>query len=108
MLTYGSPAYIMDEYVRINKSTTIESLKRFTKAVVEVFGEQYLRRPNTSDIARLKSVAEQRGFPGMLGSIDCMHWKWKNCPTAWHGMYIGHAREPTIILEVIASYDLWI
>ena len=23
-------------------------------------------------------------------------------------MYIGYAREPTIILEAIASYDLWI
>ncbi|XP_065623535.1 uncharacterized protein LOC136064951 [Quercus suber] len=37
-----------------------------------------------------------------------MHWKWKNCPSKWKGQYIGHTRDPTIILEIVASYDLWI
>ena len=44
----------------------------------------------------------------MLGSLDCMHWTWKNCPTAYHGQYVGKEKEPTIILEAIASYDTWI
>ena len=53
---------------------------------------------------------EQHGFPGMLGSIDCMHWEWKNYPTAWKGAYTtGYkSKNPTIILEAVADYRLWI
>ena len=47
---------------------------------------------------------EERGWPGMLGSIDCMHWRWKNCPVASAGQYTGHKRKPTIVLEAVA---LW-
>ncbi|XP_008668743.1 uncharacterized protein [Zea mays] len=84
MLTYGVAADATDEYVRIGESTVIESLRRFVKAVIQVFGDEYLRSPNENDTARLLELGKQRGFPGMLGSIDCMHWRWKNCPSAWH------------------------
>ena len=86
----------------------IESLRRFVKAVIAMFGDHYPRSPNNIDIARLLQTGEQRDFPGMLESIDCMHWKWKNCSTAWQGMYTGHCHEPAIILEAVASQDLWI
>ena len=76
--------------------------------MIEIFSNEYLRSPNTNDIARILAEGKQRRFPRMLGSLDCMHWKWKNCPVAWKGMYVGHAQEPTIILEAMASYDLWI
>ena len=76
--------------------------------MVAIFLEEYLRSPDNEDIARLLAHSQNRGFPGILGSIDCMHWKWKNCPIAWKGMYCGHIREPNIILEAVASYDLWI
>ncbi|CAL9019209.1 unnamed protein product [Prunus brigantina] len=108
MLAYGNAAYNLDEYVRIGESTALESLKRFVKAIVATFGDEYLRSPNTNDITRLLAIGDQRHFLGMLGSIDCMHWRWKNCLFAWQGMYSGHFHEPTIILEVVASYDLWI
>jgi hypothetical protein len=107
-LAYGVPADYVDEYLWIGESTTIESLRKFVRAVCEVFGPEYLRPPNENDIARLLTIGEQRGFPGMIGSVDCMHWKWKNCPTAYQGMYCGHVKEPTIVLEAVASTDLWI
>ncbi|XP_059668875.1 uncharacterized protein LOC132313960 [Cornus florida] len=51
---------------------------------------------------------EERDFPGMLGSIDCMHWELKNCPTRWHGTHRGRNQKPILILETVASKDLWI
>jgi hypothetical protein len=74
MLTYGVPADAMNEYVRIGESTTIESLRRFVAAVVDLFEEEYLRYPNEADTTRVLALGEQNGFPDMLGSIDCMHW----------------------------------
>ena len=68
----------MGEYIRIGESTAIESLKRFVKAVIAIFGDTYLRPPNHNNIAQLLAIGEQRGFLGMLGSIDCIHWKLKN------------------------------
>eukprot|EP00267_Zea_mays_P032569 XP_008665976.1 uncharacterized protein LOC103644568 [Zea mays] len=85
MLAYGGPADSLDEYFRMGESTIIETVNKFTRTIVVIYGEEYLRQPNAEDIARLLRKAEERGFPGMLGSIDCMHWEWEKCPTAWHG-----------------------
>lgn len=108
LLAYGIPADLVGEMFSMGESTTLETLKRFCTAMIEVFGEEYLRAPNSDDMTRLLKEGEARGFPGMIGSLDCMHWEWKNCPTALHGLYQGKEKKPTIILEAVASYDLWI
>ncbi|XP_062075034.1 uncharacterized protein LOC133779048 [Humulus lupulus] len=109
MLAYGAPADYVDEYVRIGETTAIECLVNFVRGVNDIFGTEYLRQPNAGDIRRLLQMGELRGFPGMLGSIDCMHWEWKNCLVAWKGQFTrGDHGRPTIMLEAIASQDLWI
>ncbi|XP_020253094.1 uncharacterized protein LOC109830287 [Asparagus officinalis] len=85
MLAYGVAADACDEYVKIGESTAIECTRKFCEGVIALFQDEYLRRPNVEDLQRLLQVGQERGFPGMIGSIDCMHWQWKNCPKAWQG-----------------------
>ncbi|KAK2633730.1 hypothetical protein Ddye_028522 [Dipteronia dyeriana] len=100
MLAYGCPMDATDGYIKIGESTTIESLKRFYRAIVEEFTGEYLRSPNATDVARLLHIGKDSDFPGMLGSLDCT--------TAWAMQYAGRSGSPTIILEAVVDYDLWI
>ncbi|KAL0008286.1 hypothetical protein SO802_009788 [Lithocarpus litseifolius] len=73
MLAYGVIGDFMDEYVQIGETTTLQSLEKFVAAVVDIFSEEYLRKPYNEDITRLLAHGKRRGFPGMLGLIDCMY-----------------------------------
>ncbi|XP_018465317.1 uncharacterized protein LOC108836691 [Raphanus sativus] len=107
-LAYGGEADTVDEYVRLGETTARKCLHQFTAAIINLYGDQYLRRPTPEDLQRLLYYGEERGFPGMVGSIDCMHWEWKNCPSSWKGMYSRGTDKPTLVLEAVASHDLWI
>ncbi|KAI5400008.1 hypothetical protein KIW84_065089 [Lathyrus oleraceus] len=56
---------LVDEYVRIGESTSIECLQRFIKGVNVVFGAEYLRKPNNTDVKHLLQMGESHGFPGI-------------------------------------------
>jgi hypothetical protein len=109
LLAYGFVVYSIDEYLKLARSTTLECLEKFCEGIIHCYGEEFCRQPNVADTQRLQAKAEDCGFPGMLGSIDCMQWQWRNCPVAYVGQFTRtDIKHPTIILEVVASYDRWI
>jgi hypothetical protein len=108
IFAYGIPTDYADEYLRIGEDTMMKSAHRFCKVMMRMYVPMYLRTPNHEDTARLMVENEQRGWADMLGSIDGMHWTRKFCPKAWQGLYYGRSKEPTIVLEAVASHDLWI
>lgn len=94
----------IDNYVKIRESTAISSFKTFCQSIIEVFENEYLRLPNANNISRLLAMGEAREFLGMLGTLYCLHWKWKNCPRAlhwkwkicpkaWHDQYCSHIKK---------------
>lgn len=82
MLAYGSPAYSWDAALQMAKDTIIKCMKVFAKIVVHVYGPWYLRAPNVEDTTRLLTMHEAKYWSGFLGSVDCMHRKWRDCPAA--------------------------
>ena len=62
MLSYDAPADSLDECLQLGEATIIESMRRFVRAIVGVFGDEYLRSPNEEDTARLIAMNEQRWF----------------------------------------------
>uniref|UniRef100_A0A0D3BT37 DDE Tnp4 domain-containing protein n=1 Tax=Brassica oleracea var. oleracea TaxID=109376 RepID=A0A0D3BT37_BRAOL len=108
MMAYGCPTDTVDKYLRLGETTALLCLEHFVEGIINLFGDEYLRRPTPEDLQRIFDIGEIRGFPGMIGSIDCMHWEWKNCPTAWKGQYTRGSGKPTIVLEAVPSQDLWI
>ncbi|KAE9060940.1 hypothetical protein PF010_g30013 [Phytophthora fragariae] len=108
MLAYGASADQLDELIRMGESTVLETLKHFCENVIRLLGPEHLRKPTKDDLETLLAENASREFPGMIGSLDCMHWTWKNCPTAWQGAFQGKEKVSTVILEAVASKSLWI
>jgi len=109
MLAYGIATDCVDEYLKIGAITALEYMKNFALGVIEVFGDEYLRKSTQAIVDRLLQVTKVQDFPSMLGSIDCMHWEWKNCLTTWKTSFQRKLyKVSTIILEAAALYELWI
>ncbi|XP_076960655.1 uncharacterized protein LOC143637084 [Bidens hawaiensis] len=110
ILAYGNMTYINDEYLKMAEKTTRDALENFCIGIIQLYSRRCLRIPTSNDLTHIYDVHESKhSFLGMSGSIDCMHWEWANCPTAWRGQYTcGDHEVPKVSLQAIFSHNLWI
>ncbi|GKA28210.1 putative nuclease HARBI1 isoform X2 [Tanacetum coccineum] len=87
-LAYGTTPDALDGYLQMRAHCARDCLDYFCMCVIDLYQPEFLRKPTLDDIQNLHAAHNRiHGFPGMLGSIDCMHWEWVNCPKSWHGQY---------------------
>nr|GEW73491.1 ribonuclease H-like domain, reverse transcriptase, RNA-dependent DNA polymerase [Tanacetum cinerariifolium] len=79
-----STADTFDEYLQMSEHTARDALFSFNMCIMELYMPKYLRKPTSKDVVNIQQKHNNvHGFSRMLGSIDCMHWEWKNCLVSW-------------------------
>jgi hypothetical protein len=108
-LAFGVTAIAFGDYFQMSDTTARVSCDKFHKTINKCFGGEYLRLPTPSDLRSVTALHKRvHGVDGMLGSLDCMHTYWKNCPVGWQGSFQGKDKgQSTVILEAVADHYLW-
>ena len=73
MLAYMTSSKVQEEHTRMAESTAQEAILRWCRGVKRCFTEYYLRDPSQNDIVKQMEINQERGWPCIFGSIDCMH-----------------------------------
>jgi Plant transposon protein len=88
-----------DESLRLSATCCLDSVKEFCSLVVQNFGIFDLNRtPLKEERNRILNYNKSRGFPRMLASRGCSHFKWDKCPR----------NMKTVVLECVVDCNLWI
>ncbi|XP_044428147.1 probable leucine-rich repeat receptor-like protein kinase At5g49770 [Triticum aestivum] len=62
MLALGTAAEAVGEMVRMGESTCLKTTVKFSHAVVQFFGAEYLREQNAEDADKLLAIGDAKGF----------------------------------------------
>ena len=108
VIAYGEAANRSDEYVLLSRSTVAQVTKLLLKFIVRRWQTTYLRRPNQLEPNKMMECNAERGFPGCMGSMDCTHWEWHQCPTGMAGAYQSRKGSRGVVVEAVCDDDLWI
>jgi hypothetical protein len=108
VLAYGVAPHTFNDYFQMSISMARSCLKRFNESIVRIFTPEFMRLPTAEDLKGITTLHKKvHGVEGMLGSLDCMHTYWKNCPVAWQQSFKGKKGGPSIVLEAVADHYLW-
>jgi len=109
-LAYGCSINSFRDYFQVGESTAMQSVKELTKSISNsIFQKKFFSFFTPSDARKVEALHyDKHGIHGMLGSLDCSHFMWGNCPVAHHGQFQGKEGKPTIVVEALADHNFFV
>jgi hypothetical protein len=106
--SYGVAPHAFSDYFQMSRQYARDCCKHFARIVTLLYTKEFLRVPTKDDLKNIAKPHEKvHGTAGLLGSLDCTHTHWKNCPKGWQGRYKGKENKPTIVMEAMSDYNLF-
>ena len=92
------------ELSNIHAETLRTFFLKFIRYISGLYGE-YIKSPCTpTEINYVQRQYELLGFPGCIGSIDCVHVHWERCPAMDASIHVGKEGYPTRVFEVVCDH----
>ena len=110
-VAFGCSGVAFRDYHQMAGNTFTVNLKAFFQAIrsdPELTGT-YLRSPTREDAIRVVELHKKKHkVEGLLGSLDCYHWSWKNCPVGQQCHYKNTKNKmSTVVLEAMVDSNAW-
>ena len=102
-LAVGISSLSMVKEFGIARPTMDKYLEKFCKDMVARYAKEYLSPDLKKVVQENKKIHK---VPGLLGSLDCTHIYWGQCPTGHKGNYIDRHKRISVILEAVADAQL--
>jgi len=107
-LAYGVPPHAFIDYFQMSSPYARECCKQFDKVIKSLYQQEFLRLPTVEDFKAITKLHKDiHHVDGLIGSLDCTHTYWKNCPKAWQQSFKGKEKQPSIVLEAVSDYHLF-
>jgi hypothetical protein len=83
-LAYRVPPHTLIDYFQMSPQYARECCKEFNNTMRRIYMNEFLRLPTATDLKNfVKLHKATHSVDGIIGSLDCTHTFWKNCPKAW-------------------------
>ena len=103
MLGRGSIADDMSEMSGVGVSTCYSIFNKFIKNFSAKMYDHYVQMPSGDRLRSIMRAYERMGMPGCIGSMDCTHIWWDNCPERYTNLCKDRTGHTTMSFQAIVG-----